>query len=120
MEKKSRREFVKSLSFVGFAMPVLQLDKLFGKPDDSFSYQSGFMNISMSGSCPQINSLWIDSLGKNKSSINPVLQNKNVCNAYHSKKTKSSITYWLKNQSVAQLPAWKFAFEEKKDRKSVV
>jgi len=67
----------------------------------------------MSKDFPQITSLCIDSLGKGKESVNPLLISDNSTSKYRSGISGNSILYHTESQEKDTAPAWKFSFSEK-------
>ena len=79
MKKSTRRNFIKTVSVVGLSIPLLSPEKVFGQLLDLFAFESPFMKAIMQKDYPQLTSLWVDSLGKNKTAANPILiGNKNI------------------------------------------
>ena len=107
----ARRKFIKSISVLGLSIPLLKPIELFGQiNNDSFTFHSPFMEAVMQMDYPQLDSLWVDSLGKNESAENPLLTGDKITGIYRSEVSEKSISYRLKNQEKNSLPAWKFKF----------
>lgn len=113
MKKSTRRNFIKSVSALGAAISLLKPNEIFGQFNDAFVFQSPFMKAGMQKDYPQLTSLWIDSLGKNKAAVNPLLSGNNMNAKYKSKASAKSISYWIEGQEKNDLPAWKFIFSDK-------
>jgi hypothetical protein len=113
MKTSTRRNFIKSVSVLGVSVPLLKPNEIFAQFNDVFIFQSPFMKAVMHRDYPQLTSLWIDSLGKNKTADNPLLSGNKMNVAYRSNLSAKSISYWNKNQKIHDLPAWKFIFSDK-------
>jgi hypothetical protein len=114
MKKPSRRNFIKSVSVLGITLPILRSNEIFGQlKSGKFTFQTPFMNVVMESDSPQLSSLWIDSLGKNKVAENPILVNHSTSKKYDSFVTENTISYKLKNQPKNSLPAWNFKYSKK-------
>lgn len=113
MKKSTRRNFIKSVSALGAAIPLLKPNEIFGQFNDAFVFQSPFMKAVMQKDYPLLTSLWIDSLGKNKAAVNPILSGNNINAKYRTKASAKSISYWIEGQEKNDLPAWKFIFSDK-------
>ena len=113
MKKSTRRNFIKSVSVLGATIPLLKPNEIFGQFNDEFVFQSPFMKAGMQKDYPQLTSLWIDSLGKNKAAENPLLSGDKINAKYRSETSAKSISYWNENQEKNELPAWKFIFSDK-------
>ena len=113
MKTSTRRNFIKSVSVLGATIPLLKPNEIFGQFNDEFVFQSPFMKAGMQKDYPQLTSLWIDSLGKNKAAVNPLLSSNKMNAKYKSKASAKSISYWNENQGKNDLPDWKFIFSEK-------
>ena len=113
MKKSTRRNFIKTVSVAGLSIPLLSPEKVFGQFLNSFAFESPFMKAVMQKDYPQLTSLWVDSLGKNKTAANPILRGNKINAKYKSKVSSKSISYWTENQEINSFPAWKFIFSEK-------
>jgi hypothetical protein len=114
MKTSTRRNFLKSVSVLGLSIPLLKPNELFGQfSNDSFAYHSPFMNVVMQKDYPQLNSIWVDSLGKNKASENPLLTGDKTKRIYRSAISGESISYHIEGQENNSSPAWEFKFSEK-------
>ena len=113
MKKSTRRNFIKSVSVLGATIPLLKPNEIFGQFNDEFVFQSPFMKAGMQKDYPQLTSLWIDSLGKNKVADNPLLNFDKINTKYRSKISAKSISYWNEDQGKNDLPDWKFIFSDK-------
>ncbi|MGV8092520.1 MAG: hypothetical protein AB2L24_11730 [Mangrovibacterium sp.] len=116
MQKFTRRKFIKSSSILGVSIPFSGSGGIFDEFNESFSFQSPFMKAVMRKDYPQLTSLWIDSLGKNKAANNPLLANDKINAKYTSKNSAESISYWTEKSEKNSSPAWKFIFSEKSIR----
>ena len=113
MKTTSRREFIRSASVLGLAIPLLNPTQIFGQQIDSFIFQSPFMKVAMRIDFPQITSLSIDSLGKGMASVNPLLISDNIATKCRSTISGKSIFYYTENQEKDTAPIWKFSFSDK-------
>src|SRR5665647_1161428 len=114
MKATTRRNFLKSVSVLGLSIPLLKPNELFGQfGNDSFTFHSPFMNVVMRKDYPQLNALWVDSLGKNKAAENSLLTGDKIKNVYRSAISEKSISYQNEGQEKNSPPAWKFKFSEK-------
>lgn len=114
MKTTTRRNFLKSVSVLGLSIPLLKPNELFGQfGNDSFTFHSPFMNVVMRKDYPQLNALWVDSLGKNKAAENPLLTGDKIKSVYRSAISEKSISYQNEGQEKNSPPAWKFKFSEK-------
>jgi hypothetical protein len=114
MKMSSRRNFLKSVSVLGIALPVLKTSEVFSlTKGENFTFQSPFMNAVMESDFPRLSSLWIDSLGKSKVAENPILVDNTKIKKYESTVIGNSISYRLKNQPKNSLPSWKFKYSKK-------
>lgn len=114
MKTSTRRDFIKTASVLGLSIPLLKPGEIFGQSNnDSFTFRSPFMNVVMQKDYPQINSMWIDSLGKNKISDNPILPADKRKSKFISRISKNSISYWNEKKQKNNPAAWKFIYSEK-------
>lgn len=113
MKTSTRRNFIKSVSVLGVSIPLLKPNEIFGQSNDAFSFQSPFMKAVMQKDYPQLTSLWVDSLGKNKAADNPFINGNKINTKCRSKISAKSISYWNEGQEKNDLPAWKFIFSDK-------
>jgi hypothetical protein len=113
MKSTSRREFIKSASVLGLAIPLLNPTQIFGQINDQFTFYSPFMKVAMRMNFPQLASLCIDSLGKGKESVSPLLISENVIKKYRSTVLGKSISYHTESQEKDSNPAWNLIFSDK-------
>ncbi|MCK9640289.1 MAG: GDSL-type esterase/lipase family protein [Prolixibacteraceae bacterium] len=113
MKTTPRREFIKSASVLGLALPFLNPNEIFGQQIDSFIFHSPFMKVAMRKDFPQLISLCVDSLGKGKEMVNPLLIGESVIKKYKSTVSEKSISYHPESQEEDSDPAWNLSFSDK-------
>jgi hypothetical protein len=82
-------------------------------PDNTLQYQSAFMRVELAADQPALVSLAVDSLGKNKLSVNPLRPPAKVGTAYGVRHVGSSFEYRQAAASPGAPPAWTFEFSER-------
>ena len=79
-------------------------------PDDTLQYQSAFMRVEVASDQPALVSLALDSLGKNKLSVNPLRPPAKADTIYEVRRGGTVFEYRRTGASPGTPPAWTFDF----------
>lgn len=113
MKTTTRREFIKSTLVLGLAIPLLNPTRIFARTNYLFTFYSPYMKVAMRMDFPQLSSLSVDSMGKDKELVSPLLMGSNMIKKYRSRGSGKSISYHAENQKKDSCPAWNFSFSDK-------
>ena len=110
---QTRRKFILSISSLGISYALIKPTKILAQNRD-FTFQSPFMGLNMNIDYPGVESLWIDSLGKNKKMHIPLIDSTTKGSFKGVKKSNLAIQYRLSTQTIKDPAAWEFNFSKKK------
>ena len=82
-------------------------------PDDTLQYQSAFMRVELASDQPDLVSLALDSLGKNKLSVNPLRPPAKADTIYEVRRVGTVFEYRRTGASPGTPPAWAFDFSSR-------
>jgi hypothetical protein len=82
-------------------------------PENTLQYQSAFMHVELASDQPALVSLAVDSLGKNKLSVNPLRHPAPAETTYEVRRAGAAFEYRRSGALPGTPPAWTFDFSER-------